>query len=540
MTTWYSRYNPLQFLLVGLLLLQLTGCATTTSTLECGAETMNPTVMGAVDSFESAALAIKLSNQVLLEMPINEQDSWPELLYGAPSGLGLFKMGLSLFASSQGITVPLEIDPQTGLPRPTSALYLFLKEREQMLAKEISREDHAFFRSQPPQVIAREIPLKRRKPNLELIDEHVYRNPLMAFGVVTANRAEMVRVQQDIDLLAKGFRQCDAWIHASREGEVKPAACQDPALKQDALQARMKKAAFTDDRPTPAPQPEPTVTEPQPVAPPTDLRDATASNAKASGSRSTQSNKRQDRQRQPAQNTRNRTHTPAAPAAASSSKRSGAAPVAAARPEQKPLPATGVIYITEQDRQVGEKTEELEVMRQNYGKLAGRVYKAAVAGADFSMSAMVKIGCAIVNGARALPNIQNEFRGARGVYNMAMVISRVKMIIDAFGYYKDNLGLQYTAYTTMYQQIKGTYPDLKDEEPARDEKTAQALQRIEQAQAAWRYLEPKLLQLAQGTAVTFTDDDLARLAALADLYPDHQAIQQDFLLALRETASDHP
>lgn len=543
MTSPYHICRPLSLLLAGLLLMQLIGCATTTSTLECGVESMNPTVMGAIDSFESAALAIKLSNQVLLEMPINEQDSWPELLYGAPSGVGLFKMGLSLFAASQGVTIPLEIDPQTGLPRPTSALYIFLKEREQMLAKEVSREDLTFFRSQPPRVIAREIPPRRRKPNLELIDEHVYRNPLMAFGVVTANRDEMIRVQQDIDLLAKGFKQCDAWVHASREGDVKPAACQDPALKQDDLQARMKKAVFTEDRPVPAPLPEPAAAEPPPVAPSLDLRDAVGSGTKASNVRSTKSNRGQDRRRLPARTVRgkqNKGNEPAMLAESSSNKRSDAASTPAAAPEQTPLPAKGVIYVSEKDRQIGEKTEELEVMRKNYGKLAGRVYKSAVAGADFSMSAIVKIGCAIVNGARALPNIQNEFKGARGVYNIAMVASRVKMIISAFGYYKDNLGLQYTAYTTMYQQIKGAYPDLKDDEPAVDEKTARALHRIEQAQAEWHLLEPKLMQLAQGTPVNVTDEDMARLSTLAKLYPDHQTVQQDFLLALLSIGLDQP
>jgi len=85
---------------------------------------------------------------------------------------------------------------------------------------------------------------------------------------------------------------------------------------------------------------------------------------------------------------------------------------------------------------VGEKTEELETMRKNYGKLAGRVYNASVAGADFTTAAIIKIGCAIVNGARALPNINNEFKGARGVYNLTMVVSRVKMIISAFGFYQ--------------------------------------------------------------------------------------------------------
>jgi len=285
MTTITSPLKMVWLLLGGLLLTgQLSGCATATSSLECGVESLNPTVMAAVDSFESAALAIKLSNRVLLEMPISEQESWPDKLYGSPSGGDLFKMGLSLLGASQGVSIPLEIDPTTGLPRPTSALYLFLKERERMLAKEVNREDLSFFRSQPPRVIAREIPSHRRLPNLQLIDDHVYRNPLMAFGVVTANRDEMVRVQQDIDLLAQGFKQCDAWVHASQEGEIKPAACQDPALKQDVLEARMKKASFTPDGSSPSAEPQPLDGQPA-VRPPSDLRDAVGGSNKASGVR---------------------------------------------------------------------------------------------------------------------------------------------------------------------------------------------------------------------------------------------------------------
>lgn len=516
---------------------QLSGCATATSGLECAAESMNPTVMAAIDSFESAAMAIRLSNKVLLEMPIHEQDTWPGLLYGAPSGAALFKMGLSLFGATQGVNIALEIDPQTGLPRPTSALYLFLKERDQMLAKEASREDIRFFKSQPPNVIAREIPFHLRKPNVQLIDEHVYRNPLMAFGVVTANRQEMVRVQQDVDLLAKGFRQCDAWLHKSKEGDVKPAACQDPALKQDALEARMKKASYTPPNGTPAPA-QPAVEEapapaPPPVAPPRDLG-ADGSNNKASAvnnGRSPVNNKK-------ARNTKNRkgkaveAQSEVLEANAAKRNASETAPTTVSSPSPSPQANNkGIIYVSERDRQIAEKTEELETMRKNYGKLAGRVYNAAVAGADFTMASTVKIGCAIVNGVRALPNINNEFRGARGVYNIAMVISRVRMVMNSFGFYKDNLGLQYTAYKTMYQQIKGTYPDLKDDDPETGKKTLEAMRRIELATAVLKDLEPKFELIAKGLDVEFTDAEAARLNTVARLYPDQKTLETEMLAA---------
>jgi len=511
-------------LLCGLLLaLQLNGCATATSGLECGVESLNPTVMGAVDSFESAALAIKLSNQVLLEMPISEQDSWPDKLYGAPSGGGMLKMGLSLLGASQGVAVPFEIDPKTGLPRPTSALYLFLKEREQMLSREASRDDLLFFRSQSPRVIAREIPFQRRQASTPLIDEHVYRNPLMAFGVVTANREEMIRVQQDLDLLAQGFKQCDAWVHASKEGDIKPAACRDPALTSADLEARIKKASYSPDQPDPAGVPEQPVEENQPVIkPPRDLRDALSdSDSNRSGRKPVISS------------LKNRKGGSAPTKAATNNRRTGQTTAASKRSRPQPAQAVsrGLIYVSEQDRQLSEKSEELATMQQNYGRLAKRVYDAAVAGADFSIAALVKIGCAIVNGARALPNIEEEFKGARGAYNLVLVTSRVKMIISAFGYYKDNLGLQYTAYTAMYQQIKGSYPELKDEDPVKTEKTARALQRIQLATAELRFLEPKFQLLAQGQPDQFTDDDLTRLQRLAALYPDQQTLRDDLLLA---------
>lgn len=520
---------------------QLSGCATATSGLECAAESMNPTVMAAIDSFESASMAIRLSSKVLLEMPINEQDSWPGLLYGAPSGAAMFKMGLSLLGSSQGVTIALEMDPQTGLPRPTSALYLFLKERDQMLTKEASKEDLRFFKSQPPRVIAREIPSRNRKPNVQLIDEHVYRNPLMAFGVVTANRLEMVRVQQDIDLLAQGFKQCDAWVHKSKEGDVKPAACQDPALKQDALEARMKKASYTPPNGTATPEPavvkpdaeEASASPTPPVAPPSDLGASAASNKASAANNSNNDRSANNKKAKNSRNKRSKSAEPKAEVLEANAAKNNMAETTGAVAPSPPARSNdkGIVYVNERDRQTAEKSEELETMRKNYGKLAGRVYNAAVAGADFSVASMVKIGCAIVNGTRALPNIKNEFRGARGVYNIAMVASRVKNIIDSFGFYKDNLSLQYTAYTTMYQQIKGTYPDLKDDDPEIEKKTQQAMKRIELATAVIKDLEPKLELIARGKDVEFTDAEAARLNNVAKLYPDHKTLETDLLAA---------
>jgi BioD-like phosphotransacetylase family protein len=112
------------------------------------------------------------------------------------------------------------------------------------------------------------------------------------------------------------------------------------------------------------------------------------------------------------------------------------------------------------------------------------------------------------------------------------------MIINAFGYYKDNLGLQYTAYTAMYQQIKGSSPELKDDDPVKREKTAQALQRIQLATAELQLLEPKLQLLAQGQLDHVSDEDLARLQRLAALYPDQHQLRDDLLLAWSKVHAD--
>ena len=398
--------------LLGLALTNLSGCATAMSGLECAAESMNPTVMASLDSFESAAISIKLSNRVLLHSPLSEQDSWPDDLYGAPSGGALLGMGLSAFASSQGITLATEIDPATGWPRPTSALYIFLKEREKLLDQHVDRRDRAFFKSQPRDVFYRELG-RRKKP--ETVHEYVYRNPLMAYGVVTNNRNEMLQLEEEISLTANGYAQCDAFLRkasANSTEEVKRAACKDPALKDEAITAALK-----------------------------------------------------------------------------------------------------------------EKTADMATMEQTYGKLANKVYSASVAGADFTMASIVKIGCAVVNGIRAYPNINKEFSRMRGVYNAAMLFPRIKMVFSSLGIYKDNLGLQYTVYSTMYQQIKGKY-QIKEDDPAADQKTKEALRRIELAEATMRQLEPKLMLAFAGESVEFSEQEAQKMEQLAAMFPASDALPQ--------------
>lgn len=388
-----------------LALLSLSGCATGMSGLECGVESMNPTVMAALDSFESAAISIKLSNRVLLYSPLSEQDTWPNDLQGAPSGGAALMMGLSLLGASQGVTVPLEIDPQTGFPRPTSALYIFLKEREALLDRHVSHEDILYFKNRPQEVYYRELGY-RKKP--DTVHEYVYRNPLMAYGVVTNNKNEMLELEAEIALTARGYTQCDAFLRKARaevDVEVKKAFCKDPALKDDLIKAALK-----------------------------------------------------------------------------------------------------------------EKTEDIAIMEKNYGRLANKVYSASVAGADFSMAALTKITCAVVNGSRAFPNIENEFKNARGVYNAAMLFPRIKMVLDSLSIYRDNLGLQYTVYSTMYSQIKGKY-QIREDDPSREQKVNEALHRIELAEALLAELKPKLQLAFAGQRVEFSNQEVQRLERIAALFP---------------------
>lgn len=521
---------------------QLNGCATGTAGLECGMESMNPTIMAALDSFESAAISIKLSNRILLETPISEGDKWPAELFGAPSGAALFKMGLSLFGSAKGVTIPTELDRETGFPKPTSSLYIFLKDREKMLNKEIAKDDIRFFAAQPPGVIARQVPAHRRKPAVQMIDDNIYRNPLMAYGVVTANQAEVVKLQQEIDLIAQGFKLCDAWVHKSSAGDIKPAACKDPALKQDALEARLKKASYTTSPETPdngngKPQssmPSGTYTlaeyygnnaasqadgsaNPAPV-----IEKKATPVPKKVLSKKERNNLKKNRNKK--KKTTDEEVIAQAPLEA--------APAAAAKTGNPAGPGIyaneRVIVVNERDRLTSEKTAELETMKKNYGKLAERVNSASVAGADFTMAALTKIACAIVNGIKAAPNAQKEIKTWRGSYNAVVLVPRINAIIRSFGYYKDNLGLQFVAYRTMYQQVQGTYPELKDDE---SKKTQEAMLRIEIASAALKQLEPKLEMLAAGRDVSFEESEIMQLNYIATLFPAQQDMAQELRVA---------
>jgi hypothetical protein len=413
-----------KFIVLGVFALtatQLNGCATTIAGVEGLAESMNPTVMAALDSFESAAMSIKLSNRVLQDIPISELDVWPLKLQGAISGSGVAKMGLSLLGSSQGVTIPTEMDPETGFPRPTSALYIYLKERDKMLSGLKKKDDIAWFKNQPLTVIQRDFPNRKLNDGSEV--PPLYRNTLMAYGVVTANNEALLEMQQDVDNTAKGFRTCNAFIHKSTE-EVKDAkiikaSCPDPALKDEDIVKKLT-------------------------------------------------------------------------------------------------------------TKVSDKKEEMAEAEKKYGKLAGRIYKGAISGADFSAAAVTKITAAIINGVRALPNIKSEFSGLRGAYNIVVIIPRAKNVFKSMGVYKDNLGFQWTVYKTMYQQIKGTY-EIKDDEP-----TKEALQRIKAVELAMAELEPKLNLAIAGEPVQFSDAEVGRLNMLAAMFPTCQELEQTLLAAWRE------
>jgi len=409
--------------LVGLIATQLNGCASITAIAEGAAESMNPTVMAAIDSFESAAMAIKLSNRVLRDIPITERDEWPANLQGSVSGAGAAKMGFALLGSSQGVTIATERDPETGFPRPTSALYIFLKERDKLLdgVSRRKNDDISWFRNQPPRVIHREFPNRRLQDGTDV--PSVYRNTLMAYGVVTANNEALLEMQQDVDNTAKGFRTCNAFIHQStaevRDEKIVKASCPDPALKDEDIQKKL---------------------------------------------------------------------------------------------------AT----------KISDKQEEKAEAEKKYGKLAGKVHKAAVSGADFTSAAVIKITSAIVNGVRALPNINKEFSGLKGAYNVAVMIPRAKNVFKSMGVYKDNLGFQWTVYKTMYQQIKGTY-EIKDDEP-----TVEALRRIKAVEVAMAELEPKLKLALADAPVEFTDAEMIRINELAAMFPSDQALEQTLLAAFKE------
>lgn len=526
------------------LIMQLNGCATATAGLECGVESMNPTILAALDSFESAAIAIKLSNRILLQAPTTELDKWPEQLYGAPSGTAAALMGLSLLGSSQGVTIPLEVDPSTGFPRPTSALYLFLKDRDKMLNTELNNDDKIFFDKSPKKIISRKIPPKRFGPDVQIINEYVYRSPLMAFGVVNGNQDELAELQEEINRMANGFTRCDKFLHIANqqqkksEGIVKSDYCKDPELTDELLAARLKKNGNSPGVNSQNGNENSLSQQDFDLAPDTfgvtliragyspDTSEKSAAQPSTRGKSNSSGKKAVSSKTEPAKSTttKNKKKTAKTPAPP-------VAPVAPGTSSNQSQSKTKVDNSTqatkspEMDVEVGkigqitEKKADLDDMKKEYGKLAGRVHKASVAGADFTMAALTKLTCAVINGSRALPNAKKEIEGWKGAYNAVMLLPRIKIIIDSLGYYRTELSLQFTAYKTMYKQLNGTYDLGEEQTPKEKQATETMIFRIEAAEAALEKLEPKLQLLAEKKDVVFTDQEIMQLVEAADAFP---------------------
>jgi hypothetical protein len=208
---------------------QLSGCASGMAAIE--GLTTPPSISDTLDSFESAALAIKISNRILLEAPISEQEEWPVKLYKAPSAENSIKMAITGFAGSKGITIPTEFDPQTGFPRPTSPLYLLIKDRNLMLDKEINKTYLSTFKKDQ-QAISCAI----SKPAKDCIDKHAYKNPLSAYGVISNNSKAVADLEKELYLASNGYKECDAWVRKSKEGDVEPVACKDKSIKSDVFE----------------------------------------------------------------------------------------------------------------------------------------------------------------------------------------------------------------------------------------------------------------------------------------------------------------
>ena len=221
-----------------------TGCATVTAIAESALAP--PSICDSLDSFESAALAIKTSNRILLQAPISEQEEWPERLFSMPTADNSMKMALSGLGMKYGIAVPTEIDEKTGFPRPTSPLYIMIKDRNQMLNKELRKSYVGYFKEHPASI---QCEIEEKKPDCN--NEFAYKNALMAYGTVSGNSAELMRLEQDMEQMAKGFRQCDAWVRRSKEGDVAKAFCKDPLLKDEAfkeIEIRKTKEQLEEDR----------------------------------------------------------------------------------------------------------------------------------------------------------------------------------------------------------------------------------------------------------------------------------------------------
>lgn len=161
-------------------------------------------VRDTVDSLETALIAIRLSNRTLLHTPLSENCRWPLDLADMPSQDTLLKMGVSGALMSQGKSVAFERDPRTGLPRPTSPLYLMLKEKEVLLKR-----------------------AKRPKQKCP-------KNALLAFGVVSMNNNEIAELERALVANEKGQKKCQGLIGASNktfQKGIKEKYCDNKALK---------------------------------------------------------------------------------------------------------------------------------------------------------------------------------------------------------------------------------------------------------------------------------------------------------------------
>lgn len=194
------------------------GCATGTALVE---GVISPSsIKDTLDSVESAALAIRVSNQILLHKRLTEKCQWPEKLQQAPSNNTMLKMGVSGFAMSQGQDIPFEIDNVTGFPRPTSPLYLMLKERQSMINAV-------------------------RVPKGSV----VYKNALYAFGAVRGNQAEVAGLEKEMLMNEKGSIKCTNLVFSKNKisaRELKEHYCNVNALKDPKLDYQKKEKAAVD------------------------------------------------------------------------------------------------------------------------------------------------------------------------------------------------------------------------------------------------------------------------------------------------------
>jgi hypothetical protein len=394
----------------GIGLLLLNGCATVTTVAESALT--KPSISGTVDSFESAALAIAISNRILLRSPISEEEIWPEKLYHAPTAENSVKMAVAGAGGYHGVTIPTEFDKITGFPRPTSPFYIMLKDRNQILDKELKKDYMIYFKKHPKKITCSIIKKKR-----DCINDLAYRNPLMAYGTIIGNNEELANLEKSVILMSKGYRECDAWVRKSKQGNIIPVACKDHGMKSEDANKAL---------------------------------------------------------------------------------------------------------------QIHKTKEEMEIARKNYSRLSKRIYQASIAGADFTVAAVIKLGTAIVKFPEALKNADNEFKGWKGVVNRQMILPRLKNLFSAIGIYKDQLDIQLTIYKTMYDQISGKF-DIED-----DSKTKEARSRIEHFTRAYTDIAPKLDLLARGEPVEFSPHEIATWDDLAASYQPLNEIAVYFMASLHK------